>query len=110
MTGAAASTSLAVISNTGLSVFSRKPIVAALGTNSCNSASCLAPSSELIPLKPVRLPPGRLRLATSPSCTGLAATLNTIGMLVVATLAARQPGCDDHGYLKSDQISRQCWQ
>jgi hypothetical protein len=45
--------------------------------------------SLLYPLKPVRLPPGRLRLATSPNCTGSAATLNTIGMLVAAALAAR---------------------
>src|SRR5262249_21903323 len=89
MTGAAASTSLVVSSNVGLFGFSRKPIVAVPGTNSCNSASPLAPSSLLRMLKPVRLPPGRLRLATSPSCTGSTPTLNTIGMLVVAALAAR---------------------
>src|SRR5262249_49533627 len=35
------------------------------------------------------MPRGRLRLATSPSCTGSAPTPNTIGMLVVAALAAR---------------------
>src|SRR5262249_12089138 len=57
--------------------------------NSCNSASPFAPSSALNPLKPVKLPPGRLRLATSPSCAGSAAAVNTIGMLVVAALAAR---------------------
>src|SRR5262245_66180812 len=39
VTGAAASTSLVVSSNApGLFGFSRKPIVAELGTNSCNSA------------------------------------------------------------------------
>src|SRR5262249_36512766 len=88
-TGAAASTSLVVSSNTGLFGFSRKPIVGVLGTNSCKSASPLAPSSPVNTLKPVRLPPGRLRLATSPSCTGLAPTPNTIGMLLVAALATR---------------------
>src|SRR5262249_30102557 len=41
-TGAAASTSLVVSSNTGLFGFSRKPIVGVLGTNSCKSASPLA--------------------------------------------------------------------
>src|SRR6516162_3261297 len=60
-----------------------------LGTNSCSSASALAPSSELTALKPVTLPPGRLRLATSPSCTGSLEVPKTIGMLVVAALAAR---------------------
>src|SRR5262249_28717353 len=40
-------------------------------------------------LKPVRLPPGRLRLATSPDRTGSAPTPNTIGMLIVAAVAAR---------------------
>src|SRR6516165_4965932 len=68
--------------------FSRKPIVAVPGTNSCNSASPLAPSSPANALKPVRLPPGRLRLATSPNCTGSLAIPNTIGMLVVAALTA----------------------
>jgi hypothetical protein len=87
--GAAACTSLAVSSDAGLFGFSRKPIVAMPGTKSCNSASTFAPSSPTNALKPVRLPPGRLRLATSPSCTGSVATLNTIGMLVVAALAAR---------------------
>src|SRR5215471_19775185 len=57
--------------------------------NSCKSASALAASSALNLLEPVRLPPGRLRLATSPSCTGSVGTANTIGMLVVAALAAR---------------------
>ena len=47
-----------------------KRIVSVPGTNSCNSASPLAPSSLVTLLKPVRLPPGRLRFATSPSCTG----------------------------------------
>src|SRR5262245_42065349 len=36
----------------------------------------------------VTLPPGRLRLATSPFSTGSLPLANTIGMLVVATLAA----------------------
>src|SRR5215831_8723927 len=61
-TGAAASTSLVVMSNIGLFGFSRKPIVSVLGTRSRNSASPFAPSSPANELTPVRLPPGRLRL------------------------------------------------
>jgi hypothetical protein len=45
MTGAVASTSLVNSSDIGLFGFSRKPIVATLGTNSCNSASPLPPNS-----------------------------------------------------------------
>src|SRR5262249_27145171 len=39
-------------------------------------------------LTPVRLPPGRFRLATSPDSTGSTPTLKTIGMVVVAVFAA----------------------
>jgi hypothetical protein len=38
--------------------------------------------------KPVAFPPGRLRLATSPTFTGSAPPVNTMGMVVVAALAA----------------------
>src|SRR6266436_10005793 len=41
---------------------------------------------------PVRLPPGRFRLATSPTSTGLDPKENTIGIVAVATLAASAPG------------------
>jgi hypothetical protein len=34
-------------------------------------------------------PPGRLRLATNPSCTGSAAFIKTIGIEVVASFAAK---------------------
>jgi len=41
---------------------------------------------------PVALPPGRARLWTRPSLTGSSATPNTIGMVEVATFAAREAG------------------
>lgn len=41
---------------------------------------------------PVTLPPGRLRLATSPAATGSAPVANTIGMVDVAAWAARVAG------------------
>ncbi len=37
---------------------------------------------------PVRLPPGRARLATRPSATGLVPTLKTIGIVEVVLFAA----------------------
>jgi hypothetical protein len=54
------------------------------GTSSCKSPSRLAPSSPLMELAPVILPPGRLRLATRPVWTGSPPALKTIGMVVVA--------------------------
>src|SRR5262245_34243040 len=41
---------------------------------------------------PVALPPGRLRLVTSPSFTGSSATANTMGTVFVADLAASAAG------------------
>ena len=43
-------------------------------------------------LTPVRLPPGRARLATRPSLTGSSATTKTMGIVVVAALAANAAG------------------
>jgi len=47
-------------------------------------------SSKIV--KPVRLPPGRLRLATSPDATGSSPTAKNIGIVVVAALAATTAG------------------
>ena len=62
-------------------------------------------------LTPVTLPPGRLRLATRPSLTGSSPVAKTIGIVVVAALAASAAGVlppvDDHGHLAADQIGRQ---
>src|SRR5262245_38369199 len=41
---------------------------------------------------PVRLPPGWVRLTTSPTSTGSTATAKTIGMVAVAALAATAEG------------------
>jgi hypothetical protein len=60
----------------------------ALGNSSCSSPSRLATTSGPKILKPVALPPGRARLATRPSLTGSSPTPNTIGISVVAALAA----------------------
>ena len=51
-----------------------------------------APSAELKTLMPVILPPGRLRLSTSPRPTGSSAAEKTIGVLEVAFFAANADG------------------
>ncbi len=61
---------------------------AAPGSSSCSSPSRLVPVSTLMALIPVTLPPGRLRLATRPSWTGSPPVRKTIGIVVVAALAA----------------------
>ena len=59
---------------------------------------------------PVRLLPGLARLATRPSLTGSSPTLKTMGIVVVAALAATAAAisnCCDHGDLASNQFGRQ---
>ena len=56
------------------------------------SSSRFATNSTVRRLIPVRLPPGRARLATSPSSTGSSAIMKTMGMVVVAALAADAAG------------------
>ena len=60
----------------------------AAGTSSCSKASRFATDSTLNQLMPVTLPPGRLRLDTKPTSTGSCPLLKTIGIDVVAALAA----------------------
>jgi hypothetical protein len=59
-----------------------------LGTTSRKSSTRLLTASTLWIDKPVTLPPGRARLATSPLPTGSPLATNTIGMTNVARLAA----------------------
>ena len=62
---------------------------ASLGRVSLRSWSCLARISGVSCwLRPVTLPPGRAKLATSPVFTGSVALTMTIGIVVVARLAA----------------------
>jgi hypothetical protein len=61
----------------------------ARGMSSCRRPSRFPPSSTLIVVSPVTLPPGRLKLAMRPSCTGSPLVTKTIGIVVVARLAAR---------------------
>jgi hypothetical protein len=59
-----------------------------MGTNSCASSSRLGCSATARALAPVRLPPGRFRLTTSPYSTGSTPLEKTIGTVLVAAFAA----------------------
>jgi hypothetical protein len=56
----------------------------AVGIKSRSISSRFASISTFSETMPVRFPPGRLRLATSPASTGSTATWKTIGIVVVA--------------------------
>ena len=61
----------------------------ALGTTSWSNESCFGAKSTPKKLAPVTFPPGRLRFGTMPALTGSPPLMKTMGMLVVAALAAR---------------------
>ena len=64
----------------------------AFGTSCRIKSKRFGPISMPIMVVPVTLPPGRLRLATSPASTGSPPAVNTIGMELVAALAASGDG------------------
>src|SRR5207253_2187564 len=68
---------------------SRRATRARPGTASLRSSSRFPMSSGFMTLSPVRFPPGRARLATNPAPTGSALDAMTMGMVLVACLAAR---------------------
>jgi hypothetical protein len=53
----------------------------------------------LMKVTPVRLPPGRARLATRPNSTGSVPLLKTIGIVEVALLAASTEGPPGRDYI-----------
>src|SRR5262249_53664027 len=63
-----------------------------IGPSSCSNPSRFASGTVVKRLTPVALPPGRLRLATKPILTGSPPTVNTIGIVEVAALAASAEG------------------
>jgi hypothetical protein len=62
------------------------------GTSSRKTSNCFATSSLLRKFTPVKLPPGRARLATRPDETGSRPVAKTTGMVVVAAFAAIAAG------------------
>ena len=66
-------------------------------------------------VNPVMFPPGRARLSTKPVATGLVARLSiTMGIVVVACLAARTPTYPtphhDEVHIETDEVSRERWE
>ncbi len=97
----------------GLFGFTSRAITPAWGTSSESSSSRLGISSTARMLTPVRLPPGRARLATRPAPTGSAPMTKTIGIVEVALFAASAEGDAarrDHVDLAADEIGGQCGQ
>src|SRR5215472_3444449 len=76
----------------GLFGFTRSATTRAWGTSSDSSSSLLSIRSTFRTVKPVALPPGWARLATSPSPTGSEPVRNTIGIVEVVFFAANVEG------------------
>ena len=76
----------------GVSGLTSSAMAGAVGTSSRTTSSCFGPSSTAIEVTPVMLPPGLLRLATSPIAIGSPAVTKTIGIVVVAAFAASAGG------------------
>jgi hypothetical protein len=64
-------------------------------TTALSSSRRLATNPVASVVNPVMFPPGRARLATSPLPTGSATNVMTMGMMVVASLAAWAAGVDE---------------
>jgi hypothetical protein len=86
---AAVSTSRNVVPATAASAgLTRTATRAVPGTSSRSNSNRFADKSIARKVMPVRLPPGRARLATRPRLTGSSPTVKTMGIVVVAALAA----------------------
>src|SRR5215470_5309020 len=81
-----------MVARLGLVGLTKTATALAAGTISCSNSRRFAPTSKVNVVAPVRLAPGRFKLATNPSWTGSPATKKTIGVVVVAALAASAEG------------------
>ena len=86
-------------------------MMVAVGTSSCSSSSRFGASSTFKVVTPVRLPPGRFRLATSPSCDRVDRYLeddrNRRGRRLCRQRRRSAAGRGNHGHLTANQIGRQ---
>ena len=102
--------SLDRVSAAGLVGLTSRAMTVALGINSCISSSRFGPISTFKMLTPVRLPPGRFRLVTSPNSTGSNRyredDRNRCGRRLCGQ-RRRSAIRDDHGHLAAHQIGRQ---
>src|SRR5262245_47217873 len=80
------------VSAVGLVGLTRTETAAAVGTTSRKISSRFGPTSTFKLVTPVILASGWLRLLTSPIAIGSAPISKTIGIVVVADLAARAAG------------------
>jgi hypothetical protein len=85
---AATSVSLQKIEWAGLVGSIRTATRETFGTTSLSNSNRLRLRVPPLTVSPVRFPPGRARLATSPVSTGLTAAAITMGIVVVACFAA----------------------
>src|SRR4051812_46361952 len=84
-----------------------RAITLACGSSSESSSSRLGFNSAPRKLIPVRLPPGRAKLATRPVTTGSFPAVKTIGIVQVAFFASygsEASGCHNHIDLAADEI------
>src|SRR5262245_58225794 len=76
------------------------------GSSSCSSSSRFGATSMFKLVTPVTLPPGRLRLPTSPTSTGSAPVPKTTGISRVAALATTADAVPQHGHSIANQPCR----
>src|SRR5580704_17230729 len=76
----------------GLLELTSNAIVVVEGSSSRRSSKRFGPNILTKMNIPVRLPPGRLKLSTRPVLIGSAPVMNTIGVVLVSTLAADYAG------------------
>ena len=91
----------------GLAGFWRTATRETLGATALSISNCFPTSCGPIVASPVMLPPGRARLATKPSATGSPETVKTIGIVLVACLAAlvaAGDAGDDDIHLQANEI------
>ena len=94
----------------GLVEFPRTATRESLGTISFKSSNRFPLSSGARVDNPVMFPPGRARLATKPFPTGSASCIMTMGIVTVASLAARvscRTTRDDDVYLETHELGRE---
>ena len=72
--------------------FTSRAITLACGTSSDSSSRRFGVNSSVSKLTPVRLPPGRAKLATKPNSTRSPPSLKTIGIVEVAPFSASAVG------------------
>ena len=102
-----------VRSAVGLFGLTSNPMIRRLRNEFGQQFEPLGASSTAMKLIPVMLPPGRPRLATRPASTGSPPPINTIGIVEVASFAAREthniaaPARRDYVDVAADEVGGQ---